>query len=86
VAAEGSREVDSRMQRMIEELTLKFGSSPSEPPLQFSPGPVTVFVGPNNSGKSLLLREVEAFSELDDTPASPTWRRSAGLCCPRPSC
>lgn len=62
-----STEGDSRMQRMIEELTLKFGSSPSEPPLQFSPGPVTVFVGPNNSGKSLLLREVEAFSELDET-------------------
>ncbi len=55
------------MERMINELALKFGSSPSEPPLRFEPGPVTVFVGPNNSGKSLLLREIEQFSELDET-------------------
>lgn len=29
----------------------------------FEPGAVTVFVGPNNSGKSLLLREIENFAE-----------------------
>ena len=30
-------------------------------PLIFSPGGVTIFVGPNNAGKSLLLREIENF-------------------------
>jgi len=36
-------------------------------PLEFAPGPMTVFVGPNNSGKSLALREVEEFLETGGT-------------------
>lgn len=55
------------MQGMIEELILKFGSDPDWPPLTFKPGPVTIFVGPNNSGKSLLLREIETLSSIDET-------------------
>lgn len=55
------------MQHMIEKLELKFGADPSADPLAFQLGAVTVFVGPNNSGKSLLLREIEAVSELDET-------------------
>lgn len=43
---------------MLARLRLRSGSSPEGPPLEFVPGPMTVFVGPNNSGKSLVLREV----------------------------
>jgi len=46
---------------MLRNVTLRFGAAPGEPPLGFSPGPMTVFVGPNNSGKSLALRELEAL-------------------------
>ena len=44
---------------MLKTLLLKFGAGDPDEPLRFSPGPMTVFVGPNNSGKSLALREVE---------------------------
>jgi len=46
---------------VIKGLHLKFGSSGESNPLSFDPNPVTVFVGPNNSGKSLILREIEEF-------------------------
>ena len=48
---------------MIREIKLKFGRNPKEKPLIFDPGPITVFVGPNNSGKSLILREIEEYAE-----------------------
>jgi energy-coupling factor transporter ATP-binding protein EcfA2 len=48
---------------MLKSVTLRFGAQEGEPGLTFSPGPMTVFVGPNNSGKSLALRELEAFLE-----------------------
>jgi hypothetical protein len=51
---------------MLRNVTLRFGAAPGEPPLSFSPGPMTVFVGPNNSGKSLALRELEALIESGD--------------------
>jgi hypothetical protein len=44
---------------MLSKLSLRFGPAPDEPPLEFAPGAMTVFVGPNNSGKSLALREIE---------------------------
>ncbi|HYC59802.1 MAG TPA: AAA family ATPase [Thermoanaerobaculia bacterium] len=44
---------------MISSLKLRFGPAPGEPPLEFAPGAMTVFVGPNNSGKSLALQELE---------------------------
>src|SRR5688572_27747978 len=44
---------------MLKTLLLKFGSGEPGEPLGVSPGPMTVFVGPNNSGKSPALREVE---------------------------
>lgn len=52
---------------MLKSLTLRFGPSGTVLPLEFAPGPMTVFVGPNNSGKSLALREVEEFLETGGT-------------------
>jgi ABC-type cobalamin/Fe3+-siderophores transport system ATPase subunit len=46
---------------MIDNLTLRFGSGPGENPLSISPGAITIFVGPNNSGKSRLLREIQHY-------------------------
>ena len=46
---------------MIKLVQLKFGASSDTSPLEFTPGPMTVFVGANNSGKSLILREIESF-------------------------
>ena len=43
---------------MIAQICLKFGSSTVAPPLEFAPGPITVIVGPNYSGKSKLIREI----------------------------
>lgn len=47
---------------MIDKITIKFGSSPSNPNLEIDVTPITVFVGPNNSGKSKVLREIENYS------------------------
>ncbi|MBV9774142.1 MAG: ATP-binding protein [Gemmatimonadetes bacterium] len=46
---------------MLRNLTLRFGPTGADFPLEFTPAPMTVFVGPNNSGKSLALREIEDF-------------------------
>jgi ABC-type hemin transport system ATPase subunit len=48
---------------MIKKLTLKFGKNGKGEKLEIEPGSVTIFVGPNNSGKSLALREVEAYCQ-----------------------
>lgn len=45
--------------RMLTAISLRFGSSQGQAPLTFEPGAITIFVGPNNSGKSLILRELE---------------------------
>lgn len=52
----------------IEGLTFARGPDGSAP-LSVKPTPVVILVGPNNSGKSLALREVEAFCS---TPAPET--------------
>jgi energy-coupling factor transporter ATP-binding protein EcfA2 len=49
---------------MLSNLRLRFGPAPGEPPLQLDPGAMTVFVGPNNSGKSLALREIEMRPDM----------------------
>jgi predicted ATPase len=46
---------------MISKLKLKFGSSRTKPALETNTTPITVFVGPNNSGKSKVLIELEIF-------------------------
>jgi len=48
---------------MIKKLILKFGRTQEDEALNFNPGSITVFVGPNNSGKSLALREIEDYSK-----------------------
>lgn len=46
---------------MIKKIHLNFGKSPDSDPLSFNPAPVNLIVGPNNSGKSLFLRELDTF-------------------------
>ncbi|HVA69242.1 MAG TPA: AAA family ATPase [Candidatus Binataceae bacterium] len=48
---------------MIERICLKFGSQSGSLPLEFKAEALTVFVGPNNSGKSLVLREMEQIAD-----------------------
>ena len=43
---------------MIERLDLKFGPGPGRPLSPFLPGAMTVFVGPNNGGKSILPEDI----------------------------
>jgi hypothetical protein len=46
---------------MIRSMDLKFGASPNSAPLNLTLSPITVFVGPNNSGKSRILAEIETY-------------------------
>ncbi len=46
---------------MIEKLYIKFGAQKGQSPLQINVMPITVFVGPNNSGKSRVLIEIENY-------------------------
>jgi ABC-type cobalamin/Fe3+-siderophores transport system ATPase subunit len=48
---------------MITKLNLKFGKGPSLENLKLQPNAITVFVGPNNSGKSLVLREILQYCQ-----------------------
>ncbi|MEG4967333.1 AAA family ATPase [Microcoleus sp. B6-A1] len=43
---------------MIKTIKLKFGKAPNQPSVEIDTTPVTVFVGPNNSGKSKVLSEI----------------------------
>lgn len=46
---------------MISNLRLKFGRTPASSPQDIAVTPVTVFVGPNNSGKSKVLAEIQQY-------------------------
>jgi len=46
---------------MIKNLRLRFGKGPGSSAEMISTTPVTVFVGPNNSGKSKVLSEIHRF-------------------------
>lgn len=46
---------------MIKEIKLKFGRADGLAPESISAMPITVFVGPNNSGKSKILTEIQQF-------------------------
>ena len=47
--------------QLIKSLTLKSGSKGAANPLHLSPTAINLFVGPNNSGKSVFLRELQQF-------------------------
>lgn len=46
---------------MISSLQIKFGRSPGAHAETITATPITVFVGPNNSGKSRILKEIERY-------------------------
>ncbi len=46
---------------MIKSIKLKFGRAESLPSVTIEAMPITVFVGPNNSGKSKILMEIQQF-------------------------
>ena len=50
----------------IERIALQSGPNGSKGPLEFVPASVNVFLGPNHSGKSLLLRELQAAIQNPD--------------------
>ena len=45
----------------IEKLSFRAANKTGADPLEFNPGTVTILVGPNNSGKSQALRDIEAL-------------------------
>lgn len=55
---------------MISSFQLKFGRSPGAPGEAIATTPVTVFVGPNNSGKSRVLREIERYCRTGQKDAN----------------
>jgi energy-coupling factor transporter ATP-binding protein EcfA2 len=55
---------------MIASMKLKFGAGPGSQVNPIPLTPMTVFVGPNNSGKSLVLRELEASCRAGQAPES----------------
>jgi ABC-type cobalamin/Fe3+-siderophores transport system ATPase subunit len=48
---------------VIEAIHLKFGATAESPKTTIATTPVTVFVGPNNSGKSKTLSEIQLFCQ-----------------------
>jgi len=48
---------------VIETIHLKFGATAESPKTTITTTPVTVFVGPNNSGKSKTLSEIQSFCQ-----------------------
>lgn len=55
---------------MISSFQLKFGRSPGTPSECIAATPVTVFVGPNNSGKSRILKEIERYCRTGQVDAN----------------
>ena len=53
---------------MLVRLTMIAGSNSSQPPLDIFLSPITVFVGPNNSGKSRTLQEIEHWIRNPQPP------------------
>lgn len=48
---------------MINKIQLQFGPKGRVEKFEIEPGAVTIFVGPNNSGKSMILREIETYCQ-----------------------
>lgn len=65
---------------MLKRIHLKFGPSPDAAPIQFTPGAMTVVVGPNNSGKSLFLQELDRCLYRGETDwSSSAWKILAAV-------
>ena len=60
------REMPGRFR--LTKIQFRAGAAPGGTPTEFVPSSVTVVVGPNNSGKSMLLRELEQWSTGGRTP------------------
>jgi putative AbiEii toxin of type IV toxin-antitoxin system len=59
----------TRPQPLLESITLRSGPAGLMEPLVLKPASVNVFVGPNHSGKSLLLREIQlGFQDPEQSP------------------
>ncbi|WP_263833074.1 ATP-dependent nuclease [Sulfurospirillum oryzae] len=55
---------------MISSLKLKFGRTPESQPHPIEVTPITVFVGPNNSGKSKILSEIHQYCRSGNKDAT----------------
>ncbi len=55
---------------MIKTIKLKFGRGFDSPPEEIVTTPVTVFVGPNNSGKSKVLAEINEYCSRGEQNAT----------------
>jgi hypothetical protein len=55
------REINATSPAYFTRLSFRAGSAPGSPALDLEPGPVVLIVGPNNSGKSQCLREIEQW-------------------------
>ena len=53
---------------MIDSISLQFGSAPGKENVQIELTPITIFVGPNNSGKSKVLLELENYCRYRKQP------------------
>lgn len=56
--------------KLIKNFTLKFGKAPGDNPVPITVTPVTIFVGPNNSGKSKILSEIAKYCQGGNKDAS----------------
>ncbi len=65
-AASDNNHLAGTSMRLIKRLTLKFGANATSEPLALDPTGITLFVGPNNAGKSLVLREIERYCSTED--------------------
>lgn len=61
---------------MIKKINFRFGKSPESAPLSLELTPVTIFVGPNNSGKSKALIEIQNLTEAGESRAGDVIVRS----------
>ena len=64
---------------MIKTLSLKFGRAPGLQPETIHPPSVTVFVGPNNSGKSKILAEIYQYCRSGERNVSNVIIEQIGL-------
>lgn len=53
---------------MVTDITFKFGKAPTSPPETTKVVPITVFVGPNNSGKTKVLDEIRRYCSDERSP------------------